>query len=207
MPTSRVTVLLVEDDELVATTQAASLRRLGAVSEHAADLKTARDRLRSQLWDGAILDVGLPDGCGLELLKELRLHQPTTPVLVQSALGDRTLPNDAFKLDAHFVYKPFGRDELKAFLDRLHRRRRQRQQRFDRVLNRLEHEHEVTAAEREVFAEALGGKSYREIAEQRGTSMNTVKTQVRSLLQKTGTRSLPQLVSIVVGDILDEQSP
>ncbi|MFW5920604.1 MAG: response regulator [Polyangiales bacterium] len=207
MPTSRVTVLLVEDDELVATTQSASLRRLGAVSEHASDLKAARERLRSQLWDGAILDVGLPDGCGLELLKELRLHQPTTPVLVQSALPDRKLPNDAFKLDAHFVYKPFGRDELRTFLERLRRRRRERQQRFGRVLARLEHAHDVTAAEREVFAEALQGKSYREMAEQRGTSMNTIKSQVRSLLQKTGTRSLPQLMSIVVAEILDEQGP
>ena len=56
-----------------------------ASSVQATSVKSALQLLNSHRFDLVILDIGLPDGSGLELLPELALRQPQTPVVIWSA--------------------------------------------------------------------------------------------------------------------------
>lgn len=197
-------VLLVEDEAIVARSQARLIRELGATVCIARDTCTAREHLHSHTWDGVVVDVRLPDGSGFTLLEQIRATQPLTPVLVQSAMPDQALPGRAFLLDAHFVYKPCGEQELRAFIERVRGRARRHRERYVAVLARIVTKQDLTEAERDVLTQALDGRSYQEIAKCRATSVNTVKTQVRSLLQKTGARSLPHLTSVVVAELMKD---
>ena len=83
-------ILLLEDDPAIADTVAFALRREGFDVEHRAWLAEARERLRNgpppQLL---ILDIGLPDGHGLDLCRELRQGlMKQLPVIVLSARSD-----------------------------------------------------------------------------------------------------------------------
>lgn len=77
-------VLIVDDHPVVR----AGLRRLLSdstgieVGGEADSARTALERSRAEPWDLILLDMGLPDADGLELLVQLKLDQPTRPVLI-----------------------------------------------------------------------------------------------------------------------------
>ena len=77
-------LLLVEDDPAIARTVIYTLEREGLQVNHSLLLGDARSLLAGMRFDALILDVGLPDGNGLELLRELRQHaqHQTMPVLL-----------------------------------------------------------------------------------------------------------------------------
>jgi DNA-binding NarL/FixJ family response regulator len=56
--------------------------------EEAATGREALEKLHEHACDAAVLDVGLPDTPGLELLKRIKLHWPELPVLMLSAYGE-----------------------------------------------------------------------------------------------------------------------
>ena len=110
------TVLIIEDDPalntvLVATLKAAGYRPVSA--------KSATEGLR---WvahygpDIILLDLGLPDRDGLEVIREVRL-KTTTPIIVLSARDAEATKVAALDLGADdYIQKPFGIDELMARL-------------------------------------------------------------------------------------------
>lgn len=117
-------LLLVEDDHLLGD----GLSRLLRESGHAVDWVTAgRDveaSLAAEDYDGVILDLGLPDMDGLELLGALRARRSTVPVLILTArdsLGNRVGGLDLGADD--FLPKPFEAAELLARLRAIARRR------------------------------------------------------------------------------------
>jgi two-component system KDP operon response regulator KdpE len=78
--------------------------------------------------DLIILDLGLPDIAGLELLRRLREADPAIPILVLSSRGDETGKVQALDLGADdYVTKPFGMNELLARLRAAMRHRLQSQ--------------------------------------------------------------------------------
>jgi len=79
-----IRILHVEDDPHLGQVLAVHLAHF-ASSVQAASVKSAKRLLSSQHFDLVILDIGLPDGSGLELLPELAMHQPQTPVVIWSA--------------------------------------------------------------------------------------------------------------------------
>jgi CheY-like chemotaxis protein len=83
-------LLLLEDDPAIARTVAYALERDGMAVTHSLLVHDARQQMRSRRFDLLVLDVGLPDGSGLDLLREVR-HAPATvavPVLMLSAHGE-----------------------------------------------------------------------------------------------------------------------
>lgn len=80
-------ILIVEDDAAVAMGVSHALTREGWRVHHAPTLQSARQILSSVRTDLVILDIGLPDGSGLELCRELR-QESDTPVLFLSARDD-----------------------------------------------------------------------------------------------------------------------
>lgn len=116
-------LLLVEDTVDLADAIVISFRRRGDAIDHAADLKTARSFLAAGDYDVVILDIGLPDGDGIELLKGLRQQGVTTPVLVLTArfgIDDRVRSLDLGADD--YLVKPFDSRELEARVRALARR-------------------------------------------------------------------------------------
>jgi two-component system KDP operon response regulator KdpE len=107
-------VLLVDDDTTLRRTLGIGLRADGHEVLFAADGRTALQALREDRPDLVVLDLGLPDLSGIEVLRTLR-GWSTTPVVVLSARAESTEKVEALDLGADdYVTKPFGMEELLA---------------------------------------------------------------------------------------------
>lgn len=117
-------ILLLEDDPAIAQTVSFVLEREGYRVRACGWLHEARSALASNAPDLAILDVGLPDGNGLDLCRELRQGPlARLPVLVLSARseeGDKVLGLELGADD--YLAKPFSNRELVARVRALLRR-------------------------------------------------------------------------------------
>ncbi len=118
-----MSILLVEDDiELVAgLTQA--LRNEGLTVNHVGSGKEALHVISAETPDIVILDLGLPDLDGLDVLKRLRTSNPSLPVLLLTARN--TISDKVQGLDYgadDYLAKPFEMQELLARLRALSRR-------------------------------------------------------------------------------------
>ena len=108
-------MLLVEDTEDVAEPIVAAFSRHGHAVDHMATREAAQDALAVQEYDLVILDLMLPDGSGLELLRCLRAARSPTPVLVLTARLDVDDRVDALDTGADdYLTKPFDLRELEA---------------------------------------------------------------------------------------------
>jgi DNA-binding response OmpR family regulator len=87
------TVLLVEDDALVAAVAGDVLEDMGFQFFEAASVKAALDAAGTDLarFDVAIVDVGLPDGKGDELALALRQLRADFPIIIASGYGESDL--------------------------------------------------------------------------------------------------------------------
>ncbi|MBS7543930.1 response regulator transcription factor [Ancylobacter oerskovii] len=116
-------LLLVEDEIELAESLAAALKPAGFVVDHVATIADAEAALGAGLYDIAVLDLMLPDGDGLELLKRYRAKGLAIPVLILSA---RDNPADRVRgLEEggdDYVVKPFHLGEVVARLRALLRR-------------------------------------------------------------------------------------
>ncbi len=120
---STSTLLLAEDDPILADALIAELGQAGFQVEHAANGAVAEFLLMKQPFDVAILDLGLPLVDGLTVLRRVRNGRKATPVLVLTAmdsLDDRVAGLNAGADD--YLTKPFDFPELEARLHALLRR-------------------------------------------------------------------------------------
>jgi two-component system catabolic regulation response regulator CreB len=120
-----LSILLLEDDPAIADTVAFALRRDGFAVEHHGWLAEARERLRQgPAPELLILDIGLPDGHGLDLCRELRAGPLRhLPVIVLSARSDEMDRVLGLELGADdYLAKPFSPRELVARVRALLRR-------------------------------------------------------------------------------------
>lgn len=109
-------VLLVDDDAALLRALAINLRSRGWVVTGAADGQSALRLAAEQEVDVVVLDLGLPDLDGLEVLRRLRAWS-TTPVVVLTARHSRQQTIAALDAGADdYVTKPFSVDELLARL-------------------------------------------------------------------------------------------
>ena len=118
-----IRIILVEDDARVAASVREALRAAGMQVDAARSSRNARELLAQSLPDALLLDLGLPDGDGLDLLREVRKHHTNLPVLILTArdeLDDRVRGLDAGADD--YLVKPFALAELTARLRALLRR-------------------------------------------------------------------------------------
>ncbi|WP_243090310.1 response regulator transcription factor [Thermus neutrinimicus] len=112
-------VLVVEDDPTVARVLELALGREGYRFQLARDYPTAKAAL-AQDWDAIVLDINLPGGSGLDLLRYLRRElKRDTPVLVLSGLKQERSVAEAQALGAQeYFTKPFSPGELVKRLER-----------------------------------------------------------------------------------------
>ena len=126
-------LLLIEDDELLSSGLLVALRRGHYSVEHVRDGVSAVAALRDNVFDLAVLDLGLPGLDGTRVLERVRAGGNGLPILILSArdaMRDRVQGLDLGADD--YLVKPFELDELLARLRVLARRS------GGRPVNRLE---------------------------------------------------------------------
>ena len=119
-------LLLVEDNERFGPLLTEGLRRAGFAVDLLTSVAEAEASIATVAFSAVLLDLGLPDGDGLDLLRRLRGTGNDVPVLILTArdrIGDRVLGLDAGADD--YLVKPFALEELVARINALLRRPRQ----------------------------------------------------------------------------------
>ncbi len=115
-------ILLLEDDPAIARTVIYALERSGLQVTHCLLVRDALQQLAQRPHDLLVLDVGLPDGSGLDVCRHVRT-QGATPVLMLSAHGEEIDRVLGLELGADdYVTKPFSPRELVARVRGLLRR-------------------------------------------------------------------------------------
>ncbi|MYL27398.1 MULTISPECIES: response regulator transcription factor [Halomonadaceae] len=116
-------LLLVEDDSLLAESLERQLSAAGFSVDSIATASGASQLGRQEDYRVVVLDLGLPDGNGLDVLRKWRSHGVTMPVLILTARGDWQDKVSGLKAGADdYLAKPFQTEELLARLDALIRR-------------------------------------------------------------------------------------
>jgi DNA-binding response OmpR family regulator len=121
-----VRILLLEDDADLAEVTALGLRNESYAVDLARTCAQAEERLRTTDFDVACVDLGLPDGDGLDLVRrlsddpDLRRPRRTLVLTARDAVADRVAGLDAGADD--YLVKPFAFSELVARLRALGRR-------------------------------------------------------------------------------------
>lgn len=116
-------ILLIEDDDMIGAAVRQGLLQSGFAVDWVSDGRAAELSLANDVYDLAILDLGLPRKDGMAILSALRGGGNSMPVLIASArdtVADRIAGLDAGADD--FVLKPFDLDELVARVRALLRR-------------------------------------------------------------------------------------
>ena len=116
-------ILLVEDDLSLADSLATALRREGFTTNHVASGKAALLAVETEPPQLVILDLGLPDMDGLDVLRQL--HQGKKPLLVLVLTARNTTEDKVSGLNLgadDYLAKPFEMSELFARLRALERR-------------------------------------------------------------------------------------
>jgi DNA-binding response OmpR family regulator len=116
-------LLLVEDNERFAVLLKRGLAAAGFVADVLPKAEHAIAMLRASRFDIVVLDLGLPDADGLEVLGEMRQREDATPVLILTARGSLQDRVTGLQHGADdYLVKPFALEELIARLQALLRR-------------------------------------------------------------------------------------
>jgi two-component system response regulator AtoC len=111
-------ILVVEDDEIFSRLLTMHLEDLGHTARAAHTLAQARELLSAYTPDAILLDQQLPDGYGMDLLREIKTDKDAPPVIMVTGVSDNALVIEAMKAGAYdFVRKPMDELELDTTLN------------------------------------------------------------------------------------------
>src|SRR5262245_32738932 len=112
MPMARI--LVVEDEEVLGKNIRRTLEKLGHSVDLARTAAQGRELFYSQGPDLTLLDLRLPDGNGLDVLPELKVHAPGAIVIMMTAYATVEDAVRAIKLGARdYLQKPLHLDDLR----------------------------------------------------------------------------------------------
>jgi DNA-binding NarL/FixJ family response regulator len=179
--------LIVEDTTRIASYLARIVRSHGGEAVLARSAKEADTLLEETgKWAGFLIDVGLPDGSGLEVLARARANYPGTPALILTGSVEREHINTAFDLNAHYVVKPPEKEHLERFF----RDTASFNARLERTAKLWSTRFGLSASEIDILVRAANGQHREAIAKARESSKLTIKKHVANLLHKTNDSSL-----------------
>lgn len=144
-----------------------------------------------------VLDMMLPDGTGIDLLRELAASGSTMPVVFMTGMGRVADAVQALQLGGmDFVEKPFDLDRIRGAVQRavaLDVDRRQQAMERTQLLHRFE---SLSPRETEIMDLVVRGASNKVVAWQLGLSPKTVEVHRANVMRKTGAASLAELVRL-----------
>jgi DNA-binding response OmpR family regulator len=116
-------ILLLEDDELFASSLIDFLDDEGFEVNHSTHIEKFLDMTYCKYYDLYLLDINIPDGSGLDMLKDLRDSNDNTPAIFLTSYKDKETLKDGFKNGADdFITKPIDLDELMYRIDAILKR-------------------------------------------------------------------------------------
>ena len=150
--------------------------------------------------DGCLLvDAGMPGMSGLELLQRLKADGERLPAIMITGDGDVHMAVQAMRAGAtDFIEKPIGREELLASIERALEQTRDsaklsawREAAAARIAT-------LTARQRQIMDLVLAGHPSKNIAADLGISQRTIENHRAAIMKKTGSKSLPALIRLVL---------
>lgn len=107
-------ILIVEDDPQITKILKLNLKLSGYETDNAMTFQEAWQKIMCDHFDLLLLDIGLPDGNGLDLCQKVRESGNDVPIVFLSALTDEATVVKGIKNGADdYLRKPFGLEELK----------------------------------------------------------------------------------------------
>jgi two-component system, NarL family, invasion response regulator UvrY len=203
----KLAVLIAEDHP----TTRLGIRRIlldefkGIVVGEAGDARTTLALLESRKWNLLILDIGLPDRHGLDVLTEVKRERPMLPVLVYSAHSADQFGVHAFRAGAAgYLTKERAPEELCGAVRTILAGRSYTPPSLDRerlggssASTNGSHE-ALSVREFQVLRLTVSGRTGKAIAAELGLSQKTVSTYRSRLLSKLDVRSVAELVRYAV---------
>lgn len=117
-------ILIIEDEKALSQSICAYLKSESYVCDIAENFRSAMDKIGGYDYDCIVLDIALPDGNGLNLLKELKAGKRTDGVIIISAKNSIDDKVEGLNLGADdYLSKPFHLSELSARIAAVIRRR------------------------------------------------------------------------------------
>lgn len=117
-------LLVIEDNEKLLEAIRETLATEKFVCETAVNFAVAHEKIFLYNYDVIIVDINLPDGSGLDLIRDLKKNNPATGVIVISARNSLNNKIEGLELGADdYLTKPFDMAELVARIKALMRRR------------------------------------------------------------------------------------
>ncbi len=194
--------LVVEDDESVAREAIVPLLRPFGESTVVGDFQEGKRQLDGSKgeWTGVVLDVRLPGGSGLALLRVARPRWPLMPIMLITGFNEDKAANAAFDLRAEYVIKPIKPQRIRRFArDALGRvERPPLDRRIQHVVDVWDLTFLLSDAESDILRRAASGDDRATIASARGVSEETIHKQVTGLLLKVGRKTLHAAVEAVL---------
>jgi DNA-binding NarL/FixJ family response regulator len=143
----------------------------------------------------AVVDINLPDGTGFDVVESLRKRDRNMPVLIVTGSNDPATINRAHALRVEFVCKPFFSENLEKFVQRtLSGVQYGDREKLSVIVAEATAEYKLSARESQILSFAAEGIPRSRLSEVMGISENTVKSQVRSLLEKLEKHALADVV-------------
>lgn len=186
-------VLVVEDDELLAQVIVAALQGVGLGSSVAPTRAHARMMLESERWCGFVIDIGLPDGSGAELVAPLRRQHPDLPILVitggdvgehahialehRAMFTTKPLPACWARILAAAITGPASRPSVRDALELLG----------------------LTPAQLEVFSLLVEGHTAAQVAARLGVRPTTVRTHCANVYRELNVGGLAEVLAMAAG--------
>ena len=119
MPKDPPTLLLVDDDEVLRPRLARALRERGFAVREAATTAAARQAIAETSIGWAVVDLRLPDGSGLDVVRCVHAAAAAAPIVVLTGYGSISTALEAVRLGAtHYLTKPADVDEVVASFSR-----------------------------------------------------------------------------------------
>lgn len=199
-PESLGVVYVVDDDEAVRD----SLKWLLEASSYRVELYDSGENFLAKYDPNAIavlvLDVRMPGMSGLEVQEHLIARKSDLPIIFITGHGDVPMAVNTLKKGAvDFVEKPFDQAALKAQVERMlveARNRRsdsERQSLNEALLGKL------TPREQQVLERIVAGRLNKQIADDLGISIKTVEAHRASIMDKTNSGTVADLMRVVMG--------
>lgn len=188
-------VFVVDDDPSVRSSLKFLIGTVGLHVETLDSAEAALQKLSPETAGCLVLDVRLRGLSGLDLQHELAARNCQVPIVFITGHGDIPMSVRAMKAGAiEFLTKPFrDQDLLDAVRIALERDRIRREQKKE-ITGLQQRLDSLTAREREVISMVVAGKLNKQIADQLGTSENTIKVHRSKVMEKMQAQSLAELV-------------
>ena len=206
MPVEAI-VHIIDDDDAVRDSLAFLLTSSGIRAETHASATVFLDRFAEVSIGCIVTDIRMPDISGIDLLRQVKERDPTTPVIVITGHGDVPLAVEAMKLGAvDFLEKPFDDDALLAAIRNALDRERNRDEQGTRIAEFRSRLASLSTREREVLEGLVAGHPNKIIAYDLGISPRTVEVYRANVMTKMKASTLSDLVrmALVTGFVPNE---